>query len=205
MSEFLKHTDIAAIGRVLRHIDQSLAEPFKFLFDFLVRVIRPDIQIKPFNRSAAVNDISFFIVKDAVRETAPERIELIFQRQQRKPFPLPVLYEKVNALIKRSKGLVRSKVFSVDDLSLNPNNGIVVSGGEEVKLTAKEYAILKVLLENKGSVINRDKLIDMVWGYNSGADERLLDTHMRNLRKSLGSNGKLIKTVIRRGYKIEER
>ena len=47
-----------------------------------------------------------------------------------KPFPLPVLYEKVNALIKRSKGLVRSKVFSVDDLSLNPNNGIVVSGGE---------------------------------------------------------------------------
>ena len=122
-----------------------------------------------------------------------------------KPFPLPVLYEKVNALIKRSKGLVRSKVFSVDDLSLNPNNGIVVSGGEEVKLTAKEYAILKVLLENKGSVINRDKLLDIVWGYNSGADERLLDTHMRNLRKSLGSNGKLIKTVIRRGYKIEER
>ena len=122
-----------------------------------------------------------------------------------KPFPLPVLYEKVNALIKRSKGLVRSKVFSVEDLSLNPNNGTVISGGEEVKLTAKEYAILKVLLENKGSVINRDKLLDMVWGYNSGADERLLDTHMRNLRKSLGSNGKLIKTVIKRGYKIDER
>ncbi len=80
-----------------------------------------------------------------------------------KPFPLPVLYEKVNALIKRSKGLVRSKVFSVEDLSLNPNNGTVISGGEEVKLTAKEYAILKVLLENKGSVINRDKLLDMVW------------------------------------------
>jgi DNA-binding response OmpR family regulator len=100
---------------------------------------------------------------------------------------------------------VRSKVFSVEDLSLNPNNGTVISGGEEVKLTAKEYAILKVLLENKGSVINRDKLLDMVWGYNSGADERLLDTHMRNLRKSLGSNGKLIKTVIKRGYKIDER
>ena len=119
-----------------------------------------------------------------------------------KPFPLPVLCEKVNALIKRSKGLVRSKVFTVEDLSLNPNNGTVISGGKEVKLTAKEYSILKVLLENKGSVISRDKLVDMVWGYNSGADERLLDTHMRNLRKSLGSNGKLIKTVIKRGYKI---
>ncbi len=119
-----------------------------------------------------------------------------------KPFPLPVLYEKAKALIKRSKGLVRSKVFSVGSLSLNPNNGIVISNGEEVKLTATEYSILKVLLENKGSIISRERLMDIVWGYNSGTDERVLDTHMRNLRKALGTNGKLIKTVIRRGYKV---
>lgn len=121
-----------------------------------------------------------------------------------KPFPLPVLYEKVNALIKRSKGLVRSKVHSVGSLSLNPNNGMVICSEEEVKLTAREYAILKVLLENKGIVISREQLLDMVWGYNNDTDERVLDTHMRNLRKALGENGKLIKTVIRRGYKIEE-
>lgn len=120
-----------------------------------------------------------------------------------KPFPLPVLYEKVNALIKRSKGLVRSKIFVAGNLSLNPNNGVVICDGEEIKLTAREYAILKVLLENKGVIISREKLMDMVWGYNSGADERVLDTHMRNLRKALGANGKQIKTVIRRGYKIE--
>ncbi len=120
-----------------------------------------------------------------------------------KPFPLPVLYEKVGALIKRSKGLVRSKVFSAGSLSLNPNNGLVVSGGEEIKLTAREYAILKVLIENKGVIISREKMMDIVWGYNSGTDERVLDTHMRNLRKALGANGKLIKTVIRRGYKLE--
>ena len=119
-----------------------------------------------------------------------------------KPFPLPVLYEKVNALIKRSKGLVRSKIFSVGSLSLNPNNGKVIADGEEIKLTAKEYSILKVLIENKGKIISRERLMDIVWGYNSGTDERVLDTHMRNLRKALGSNGKLIKTVVRRGYKI---
>lgn len=121
-----------------------------------------------------------------------------------KPFPLPVLYEKVNALIKRSKGLVRSKVFTTGGLSLNPNNGVVVCGGEEVKLTAREYGILKVLIENKGVIISREKLLDIVWGYNADVDERVLDTHMRNLRKALGSEGKLIKTVIRRGYKIED-
>ena len=59
-----------------------------------------------------------------------------------KPFPLPVLYQKVNALIKRSKGLVRSKVFSSGSLSLNPNNGVVVSADSEVKLTAREYGIM---------------------------------------------------------------
>ena len=122
-----------------------------------------------------------------------------------KPLPLPVLYQKVNALIKRSKGLVRSKVFSAGTLSLNPNNGMVIDDGEEIKLTAREYGILKVLMENKGSVISREKLLDLVWSYNSDMDERVLDTHVSNLRKALGSNGKLIKTVIRRGYKIEER
>lgn len=121
-----------------------------------------------------------------------------------KPFPLPVLYQKANALIKRSKGLVRSKLFTAGDLSLNPNNGRVINSGSEVKLTAREYAILKVLMENKGIIISREKLMDIVWGYNSGVDERVLDTHMRNLRKALGDNGKKIKTVIRRGYKVED-
>lgn len=120
-----------------------------------------------------------------------------------KPFPLPVLYEKVSALIKRSKGLVRSKVLTTGPLSLNPNNGMVICSGEEIKLTAREYGILKVLLENKGNIITRERLIEIVWGYNSGTDERVLDTHIRNLRKALGANGKLIKTAIRRGYKIE--
>ena len=122
-----------------------------------------------------------------------------------KPFPLPVLYQKVTALIKRSKGLVRSPVFMAGEISLNPNNGIVVTNGEEIRLTAREYGILKVLIENKNSVISRDKLIDIVWGYNNDTDERVLDTHIRNLRKALGANGKLIKTVIRRGYKIEDK
>ena len=116
-----------------------------------------------------------------------------------------MLYQKVGALIKRSKGLVRSKIFTAGGMSLNPNNGMVISSGREVKLTAREYGILKVLIENKGIIISREKLIDIVWGYNSGADERVLDTHMRNLRKALGDNGKLIKTAVRRGYKIEDR
>lgn len=120
-----------------------------------------------------------------------------------KPFPLRVLYEKVGALIKRDKGMVRAAALCSGTLSLNPNNGIVVSDGQEIKLTAKEYAVLKILLEHKGSIVSRDKLICAVWGYDTDVDERALDTHIKNLRKALGDNAKLIKTAVRRGYRLE--
>lgn len=119
-----------------------------------------------------------------------------------KPFSLPVFYKKVNALIKRSKGLVRTGLLTAGTLSLNPNNGIVISDGEEISLPAKEYSILKTLLENKGCVVQRETLINHAWGYDECINDRALDTHIKNLRKALGENAKLIKTVIKRGYKI---
>ena len=121
-----------------------------------------------------------------------------------KPFSLPVFYNKVNALIKRSKGLVRSPLLKSGTLSLNPNNGIVISDEKEINLPAKEYSILKALLENKGCVVSRESLIKAAWGYDSEVDERALDTHIKNLRKALGDNSKMIKTVVKRGYRIGE-
>lgn len=121
-----------------------------------------------------------------------------------KPFSIPVFYNKVNALIKRSKGLVRSSILKSGTLSLNPNNGIVVSEEKEINLPAKEYSILKTLLENKGGVVSRDTLIKAAWGYDIDIDERALDTHIKNLRKALGENSKMIKTVVKRGYRIGE-
>lgn len=120
-----------------------------------------------------------------------------------KPFPLAVLYQKVCALIKRDKGLVRAKALSAGTLTLNPNNGVVVSENEEVLLTAKEYAILKILLEKKGSIVSRDQLLRTIWGYDYDGDERVLDSHIKNLRRALGDNARLIKTVVGRGYRIE--
>ncbi len=121
-----------------------------------------------------------------------------------KPFALPVLYEKAKALIKRSKGLVRSQILCSGSITLNPNNGAVFSDGEEVKLTSTEYGILKLLLENKNSVVSRDKIIRTLWNYED-TDTRILDTHIKNLRKALGGNAKLIKTIVRRGFKLEDK
>lgn len=122
-----------------------------------------------------------------------------------KPFSLPVFYEKVNALIKRTKGIIRLGVLTAGTLTLNPNNGVVICGDEEIKLPAKDYAILKLLLENKGKVVTREHIIDTIWGYDSDANDRVLDTHIKNIRKSLRENSKILKTVIKRGYRIEEK
>lgn len=121
-----------------------------------------------------------------------------------KPFSLPVFYEKAAALIKRSKGLVRSDVLSVGTLTLNPNNSKVISDGEKITLTATEYDILKLLLENKNSVVSRECIVTAIWGYAYASDERVLDSHIKNLRKRLGVNAKHLKTVVRKGYKMED-
>lgn len=120
-----------------------------------------------------------------------------------KPFPLPVLYEKVKALIKRSKGLVRSDLLTAGKITLNPNNGVVKCDGQEIPLKAKEYGILRVLLENKCHIVTRETLLNKVWGYDALVDDRVLDTHIKNLRKALGDYKEQLKTVRRRGYKIE--
>lgn len=120
-----------------------------------------------------------------------------------KPFSLPVFYEKVMALIRRSKGLVRYDVMTVGDITLDPNKGIVTLNGVELSLASKEYEILKLLMENKNSVVSREAILDKVWGYDNSGDIRLLDNHIKKLRKKLGSAGTMIKTVIRRGYRLE--
>lgn len=120
-----------------------------------------------------------------------------------KPFLLSVLYEKVNALIKRAKGTVCSPVLQAGALSLDPNNGLTTCGGEEIKLTAKEYAVLKLLMENKGCIVSRERLMRAVWGWDCAVEERTLDNHIKNLRKALGKEAKVIKTVVGRGYRLE--
>lgn len=121
-----------------------------------------------------------------------------------KPFSLPVLYKKVEALIKRSKGLVCSSMLSAGAIEMQPDKGVVKVDGRECDLTATEYSLLKILLENKGKVVGRELIFTKIWGFDSEKDERVIDSHIKNLRKALGKSSSEIKTVIGRGYRIGE-
>ena len=114
------------------------------------------------------------------------------------------LYAKTQAMLKRAKGMVASKDMVCGDIALNPADFTVKVCGEAVELAPKQYALLKYLMENKNRVLQRELLLSRIWGYDFEGNERVLDNHIKKLRKALGPAGSQIKTVIAQGYKISE-
>lgn len=121
-----------------------------------------------------------------------------------KPFSLAELFAKVNSLIRRAKGMVRDDQIIVGNISLDPYRGSVSVKGREVELTPKEYAVLKLLMENPGKILTRETLLVRVWGYDFDGNERVVDNHIKKLRRALGEGAEQIKTVIKSGYRLEE-
>lgn len=120
-----------------------------------------------------------------------------------KPFSLAELYAKITALIRRTKGIVRNESIRVGKIKLDPYRYTVFVDDVEVNLAPMEFAILKIFIENPGVLVSRESLLLRVWGYDFEGNDRVVDNHVKKLRKSLGSASNQIKTVFKRGYKLE--
>ena len=118
-----------------------------------------------------------------------------------KPFSLMILYTKCLVLLDRKVKKEKERVLESGDIKLYPSRMQVFAGSKEVELAFKEYFLLKALLENKGHVLSRQKLLDLVWGTDYFGNDRVVDTHIKNIRHKLGPSGNQIKTVIGSGYK----
>lgn len=121
-----------------------------------------------------------------------------------KPFSTAALYAKALALINRDKHMVRSFVKTCGAIEVDTRALTVKVSGEEVNLSPIEYKILLSLLENTGWVVERDTIIRKVWGSDYYGGTRVVDNHIKRLRRSLGEGGKQIKTMISKGYKLME-
>jgi len=122
-----------------------------------------------------------------------------------KPFSLAELYAKTTAMLKRASGTIMTGDIVCGKISLNPVSQLVKVEGRSIELAPKEYAILKYLMEHRDWVAERSTLLDRIWGYEYDAGDRIVDNHIKKLRKALGSAGSQIKTVIARGYKLTEK
>ena len=118
-----------------------------------------------------------------------------------KPFPLSVLEQKCRQMIRRNKGAEQGETLTVSGITINYlSRKVYVAQNQEVAITGKDFALLAYLMENKSIVLDREKILAKVWGYGFDGENRVVDTHVKNLRKALGSKGDLIETVVGTGY-----
>lgn len=121
-----------------------------------------------------------------------------------KPFSMPVFLRKVKAVLRRdisSSNEDYSKI-TYKNIVMIPDLMKVMVEGTEVELTSKEYDLLLTLVKNPGRVYTREMLLEMLWDYNSLVDERIIDSHIKNIRHKVGEG--IIETVRGRGYRVEK-
>ena len=122
-----------------------------------------------------------------------------------KPFSMSVLYAKVSALIRRSRGnMLAGDVLEDGGVRLVLSAQKAFAAGRELALTPKEFELLLCFIKNKGVVLTREQLLNEVWGYDFYGDSRTVDTHIKMLRNNLGEYRELIKTVWGVGYRYDE-
>jgi two-component system, OmpR family, phosphate regulon response regulator PhoB len=121
-----------------------------------------------------------------------------------KPFEIPVLTARVRALLRRASSAAPGNRLQLGGLTVNPDSYEATLDGVPLSLTRYEFRLIAALIENRGRVLTRERLIDLVQGSEVSVVDRAIDTHVFGLRKKLGAQGNLIETVRGVGYRVRE-
>lgn len=119
-----------------------------------------------------------------------------------KPFSFNVLIKRVEAILRRAKPHKQSTVQMYKDLVADQERFLVTMAGEPLEITAKEFEILFFLMENQGKVLTREILLDKLWGIDFFGNTRIVDAHIKNLRKKL--QGRYVRTIKGVGYTLDD-
>lgn len=121
-----------------------------------------------------------------------------------KPFSILELCARVRAILRRvsqdDSTIIEAKGIRIDKISRR-----VYVDDKEIELTYKEFELLAYLVQNKGIVLSRDKIMSEIWGFDFEGESRTVDVHIAFLRQKLGKKGQYIKTIRNVGYKMEDR
>lgn len=121
-----------------------------------------------------------------------------------KPFSMPILIRKIAAVLRRSaKQKDIPQTITYKDLTLDLAAYKVYTGEEGIDLTPREFEILRELLTHQGRILTRQNLLQTLWKYEFFGEERIIDTHIKNLRKKLGA-ADYIETIRGVGYRIDK-
>ena len=118
-----------------------------------------------------------------------------------KPFSVRELLARVRAVLRRTED-GETEGYEDGRLTIDFGDVRATCGGNNVKLTNKEFTLLATLAKKRGRVVTRQQLLDQVWGYSYYGDARTLDVHIRRLRQKLDACGDCIETVVGVGYRF---
>lgn len=120
---------------------------------------------------------------------------------------MSVLEQKCKMLIRRSKGLTKEDIIDINGIRLNfSSREVEIKSGSKMKkvdIGGKDFLLLAYLMENENIVLSREQILAKVWGYGFEGEDRVVDTHIKNIRKALGEKGSLIETITGTGYKFK--
>ena len=124
-----------------------------------------------------------------------------------KPFSLRELAARVRAVLRRRQpggeaAGTTTNVYNGDHLVADFDAVAISVDGTPVRLTRREFELLKFLVENRNRVLSRDRLLERVWGYERFIETRSVDVHVGRLRAKLGPAGQQIETVVGLGYRF---
>ena len=119
-----------------------------------------------------------------------------------KPFSPREILLRIRAILRR--GETADESLKAGPISIDPSRHEVRVNGKQVRLTSLEFKLLRALMQRRGRVQERDRLLNEVWGYESVIDTRTVDTHVRRLREKLGKVGDAIETVRGFGYRLRD-
>ena len=119
-----------------------------------------------------------------------------------KPFSMPVLLRKIAAILRRSGGRSEANVLRYRDLTLDLDAYAATRDGVNLGLTNREFECLRELIRSPGRVMTYQMLINRIWNYDYFGDDRVIYSHIKNLRRKLGAD--YIQTVRGVGYRVEK-
>lgn len=122
-----------------------------------------------------------------------------------KPFGMMEMVSRVRAVLRRTQSKDTANILKVGNLTMNTGEHTVFADGKRVRLTLKEYELLKIFMRNPGLVFTRDQLLQSIWSAEYAGETRTVDVHIGTLRTKLGVLGEYIETVRGIGYRMEGR
>lgn len=178
--------------------------PDMFIFDWMLPGMDGLTAVKKLKETEHTKEIPVLMLTAKDRETD---IVIGFDsgadEYMTKPFGILELSARVKNLLRRS-GTIKQETSYLESGSVSIDKGTreVMSYGEKIELTLKEFELLSYLMEHKNRVVTRDELLDHIWGYDYDGETRTLDMHIKTLRQKLKDAGQQIKTVRGVGYRF---